>query len=483
MLSAASRLSAHLEVGDRVRAAANAARVQMRPSGIDWTPAMSDDDVVRCASTSEMVIPTASEPLFSVIVPVYGKPGLTWHCLDSIRRCRAGRSFEVVVVDDASPDETPRVLKAVRGIRVVTNPSNSGFVRSCNAGARAARGSHLVFLNNDAVVTDGWLEALHGTYELHPDAGVVGAKLLFPDGDLQEAGGIVFRDGVCSHYGRNRRRDLPAYSFVREVDYVSGACLAIPAQLFRDVGGFDTAFAPAYYEDTDLAFRVRAAGYRVLYQPACVIIHDEGSTHGTDLGTGGKRFQTLNRATFFERWRTTLLSEHPPPGRRTRESADRRRGPALLVVGEPSDPRLTELALAAVRARYRVVWWATAVTEPAALSRLAQHGVESLGLLAEYSSLSSLLRRRSGSFDALLLVADRDAGATMAAAWRHPRVKTILWAADPPADEIARCADVVLAPSEHAARMRDDTPEARVIEVSDAALFDRLIAEVLCGSR
>jgi glycosyltransferase involved in cell wall biosynthesis len=169
-----------------------------------------------------------------------------------------------------------------------------------------------VFLNNDTTVTEGWLDALVDTFDDFPSAGIVGARLVYPDGRLQEAGGIVFCDGSGWNYGRGDRPDDPAYSFAAETDYVSGACLAIGRERFQRMGGFDAHYAPAYYEDTDLCFRVRQDGLQVVCQPACTIIHHEGVSSGTDETSGTKRYQAVNREKFLARWRE-VLEHHPEP--------------------------------------------------------------------------------------------------------------------------------------------------------------------------
>lgn len=261
-------------------------------------------------------------PRVSVIIPVYNQLHFTAACLQSISHANTATSFEVIVVDDASADDTARWLKRCRGIRALNNPENLGFIGTCNRGAAAARGEFLVFLNNDTEVRDGWLDALVDVFRQRHDAGVVGGKLIFADGSLQEAGGLVFDDGSGWNYGRNDDPARPQYEFLAECDYVSGACLAIRRDRFEELGGFDTHYAPAYYEDTDLCFRVRALGLKVYIQPAAMVVHFEGATSGTDENaeSGAKRFQKINREKFAQRWKREL--EQQPPNAPDFERAD-----------------------------------------------------------------------------------------------------------------------------------------------------------------
>jgi GT2 family glycosyltransferase/glycosyltransferase involved in cell wall biosynthesis len=260
------------------------------------------------------VLRAAEAPRASVIVPVYNHFHHTRTCLQALAACTDATPFEVIVVDDGSSDETEARLRGLEGITYLRNAQNLGFIGACNAGAALARGEFVIFLNNDTAAQSGWIDALLGTFAQHDRVGLAGAKLVYPDGRLQEAGGIVFSDGSGWNYGRFDDPADPRYNYVREADYCSGAAIALRKALFDSFGGFDSHYAPAYYEDTDLAMKVRAAGLRVMYQPASVVVHFEGVTSGTDTeGTGTKRFQVVNQQKVLERWREALAS-HPAPG-------------------------------------------------------------------------------------------------------------------------------------------------------------------------
>lgn len=250
---------------------------------------------------------TSVEPLVSVVICVHGRWEYTARCLASIAAVPGTMPFEVIVVDDASTDDTAAQLTQVQGIRVISLPKNLGFLRAANAGMAARLGRHVLLLNNDTEVTDGWLDSLVQVLDDDPLAGVVGAQLVYPDGRLQEAGGIVFNDGSGWNVGRGSNPDLPSYGYRREVDYCSGAALLVRDSVLASTGGgFDERFAPAYYEDTDLCFQARAAGFRVIYQPRSRIVHHEGVSHGTDETAGVKVHQAVNQDRFVEKWSSEL---------------------------------------------------------------------------------------------------------------------------------------------------------------------------------
>ncbi|MEO8748001.1 MAG: glycosyltransferase [Rhodanobacter sp.] len=283
-------------------------------------------------------VPAAATPQVSIVIPAYGKLPYTLACLRSVAQHGAQVPIELIVVDDASPDDSPAVLARIEGLRLLHNVSNLGFVGSCNAGAAMARGEFLLFLNNDTQVSAGWLDALLRCFAERPDCAIAGSRLVYPDGRLQEAGGVVFADGSCWNYGRFEPRNAPAFRYRRAVDYVSGAALMLRSDVFRRVGGLDIRYAPAYYEDTDLAFAVRRLGLRVYYEPTSMVIHCEGISAGTDPTRGMKRYQLANQAKFVDKWKAELTAR-PPAGTALPQAVRwRSRGRVLVVDATAPDP-------------------------------------------------------------------------------------------------------------------------------------------------
>lgn len=269
----------------------------------------------------------------SVIIPVHNKVEYTYQCLRSLIKEIDLSETEIIVVDNGSQDETSRLLSYFkRTICVISNPENSGFGKACNQGAAIASGEYLIFLNNDTIVHPGWLTHLVETAESDLSIGAVGSLLLYPDGRIQEAGGIIWRNGDGANYGWGENAEDGKYTFAREVDYCSAASLLVRKKLFDELGGFDDRYAPAYYEDTDLCFGIRSLGFKVVYQPMSRVVHHQGVTAGTDVLQGYKRYQAINRVKFIEKWRDVLERDHVDyqPGL-VDAAADRRGGLRVIV--------------------------------------------------------------------------------------------------------------------------------------------------------
>lgn len=254
---------------------------------------------------------TVSHPKTSIIIPVFNQLNYTKQCIDRIRSNTPG-PFEIIVVNNGSTDGTKEYLDSLQSgeFKIQHLNENTGFINACNQGAKLATGEFLVFLNNDTLPEDGWLEALISAMETIPNVGAVGAKLVYPDGKLQEAGSLVFSDSTPWNFGKGDDAEKPQYNYIRETPYSSAACLLIPRKLFEQIGGFDQRYSPAYWEDVDLAFEVRKRGFKVIYQPAARIIHFEGITGGTNVNSGYKKYQVRNQEIFREKWAAEL--KHQP---------------------------------------------------------------------------------------------------------------------------------------------------------------------------
>lgn len=275
--------------------------------------------------------PWPEQPVVSIIIPAHNEYIYTFNCLKSILENTQDVAYEIILVDDCSNDESNELLQLMTGIEVITNNQQQGFVLSCNLGAAQARGKFLLFLNNDCLVTRGWLQSILELFAVDDQVGLVGAKLIYPDGTLQEAGGIVWRDGSAWNFGRGDTSDKPEYNYVRQVDYCSGACLAVSKGLFQALGGFDQDYAPAYFEDVDLAFKVKSRGLKVLYQPAAEVVHFEGVSTQKKMASGLKGYQVLHQERFYAKWKQ-MLQAHRSNGSSPSLEKDRHFRYRMLVL-------------------------------------------------------------------------------------------------------------------------------------------------------
>lgn len=242
-------------------------------------------------------------PMLSIIIPVYGKVDYLARALFSIQRAKTNLSYEVIVVDDCGPEKVSDFFKNVDpGIQFLENNHNIGFTGTCNHGAKKAVGKYLCFLNSDTIVTDFWSDKLVKNLQENKTIGIVGPRLIYEDGILQESGGNVFSGGFAENIGKGALINESDYRYFREVDYVSGAALFISKSDFDELNGFDKTFSPAYYEDTSLCLDMRyKLKKKVFVNPTSTVIHSEGITNGVNVNSGVKKYQLINQKKFVKK--------------------------------------------------------------------------------------------------------------------------------------------------------------------------------------
>ena len=280
-------------------------RLPFVPQGVNLMRA-TIREAMTASDAAEIVFARPADPVVSVVMPVYNNWALTRRALASLSLSDASRSLEMIVVDDASSDETRDAAPGIPGLRIVRTPRNLGFTHAANHGAREARAELVMFLNNDTLVLPGAVRTLVDVMR-DTTIGAAGARLVYPTGWLQESGASVHRDGSCAQAGWGVSPADPRFAERRDTDYCSAAALVVRAPLLEAIGWFDVRFAPGYYEDVDLCFQVRARGKRVVVEPSATVIHWEGMTHGTEWRRGihhehTKSHQSRNRVRFVEKW-------------------------------------------------------------------------------------------------------------------------------------------------------------------------------------
>ena len=359
---------------------------------------------------AEATITQTETPDLSIVIPSYGEHAVTANCLRSIAAHPPSLPYEVIVADDAYPEPFDAAGFDIRGVSVHRNEQNLGFLLNCNEAVARAKGRRVLLLNNDTQVLEGAIDALWRTFDDHDRVGAVGSKLLYPSGLLQEAGGIIWRDGSGWNWGRDEDPSLPRFNYVRNVDYCSAAALMVDREAWTSVGGFDEQFAPCYYEDTDLCFALRKKGWRTLYQPASRVVHFEGVSHGTDTDTGPKAYQVRNQDRFASKWEAELAA-HALNGQNPNQECDRQARLSILWVeacmltpnqdsGSLRTLRLLRI-LRDIGCRVTFVADNLLADEPYAQA-LRDAGIEVLHA-PHVHSLKEFLTRRGGEYDVVTL--------------------------------------------------------------------------------
>jgi GT2 family glycosyltransferase len=278
----------------------------------------------------------AVAPLVSVILVLHNRAELTLRCLRSLAAAQPF-GIEVLIVDNGSTDETRRLLRRVAGAVAHRNGGNLGYPEAVNQAARQARGQYLLLLNNDTELLPGSLVAAVTTLREGRDVGVVVGRIILLDGTLQEAGSLVWNDGSALGYGRGADPSAGEFLFRRDVDFGSAAFLLTERALWEKLAGFDPEFSPAYYEDIDYCFRVRAAGRRIVYEPRATIFHYEFASSGSR--SDAIRLQAERRELFRAKHLAALGRQLPPSPENVLRARRSGRGALRVLVFDDRVPR------------------------------------------------------------------------------------------------------------------------------------------------
>ena len=260
----------------------------------------------RALTGDKLLIPTDQDIECSIVIPVYNQSHFTRRCIETIRQHTDDIRYEVIIVDDGSSDDTLEFLETLQPpFHGVRNDQNLGFIASVNRGVSMAKGKYLLMLNNDTEVHPRWLREMIDLYESDSSIGIVGAKLLYPDGTIQHFGLNISSDLAPYHLFRGKPADDPACSTVQETAGVTGACLLIERELFKKVGGLETKYH-MYFEDIDLCLKVRQLGYRILVTPQAVVTHHETRSIDKDKA---EQVSDKSFPIFLQKWTRKLLPD------------------------------------------------------------------------------------------------------------------------------------------------------------------------------
>jgi GT2 family glycosyltransferase len=364
------------------------------------------------SSGARLRLPSSLRPDVSILLVLHNQAELTFGCLSSLVECLGGIDVcvEVIVLDNGSTDATTELLLRTDGAAIIRSEENLHFLRGVNRAAKAASGRHLLLLNNDAQLLPGSLESALATLDSSGEIGAVGGRIVLPDGTLQEAGSIIWRDGTCSGYARGREPTDAEVLFRRDVDFCSGAFLLTPRDIFERLGGFDERYAPAYYEETDYCVRLWQAGYRVLYEPDAVVLHYEFGS-ATDSAEALER-QRRNLSVFRDRHRAWLSEQLPRAPGNWRAARRVRHGAARVLVIEDrvphrhlgsGYPRANDLVRSLAAQAEVTLFPMVRFSETSAAVRASLPAEVEVRTDKHFPDLLPFLKDRRGQFDAIIV--------------------------------------------------------------------------------
>ena len=369
---------------------------------------------------SEISLPRLEEPDVSVVMVLYGGGKVATRAISALAQ-NTEPCFELILVDNASQDDSlARVEEQVEGATVVRNTTNTGFGPASNQGAALARGRTLCFLNSDALVEPGWLPPLLETLA-EPGVGAAVPLFLNENGTVQEAGSVVDSIGHAHAVGGDGDPRDFRYRFRREVDFGSAACMLVPAELFFELGGFDELFAPAYFEDTDLCFKLHERGLKTIFEPRSRVVHIR---HGSGTSGAARKLMEEHRDLFVERWGERLTRRprlvevaqepHQMLAARDAEALDR-----ILVIDDrvpytdrgSGDPRM-----AALLGELAALWPAARITFAASHGEDAERYAEPLlrqgiEIVAQPADWTDWFEERRFHYGVVIVSRQQNAGA------------------------------------------------------------------------
>lgn len=261
-------------------------------------------------------VPKAQMSQVSIVILNWNKPELAAQCAESVLAHSADVG-QIIIADNGSTTKNLNYLArhfSHSKVQIHSIGVNRYFGEGNNIAAEKATGKYLLFLNNDVTVTKGWLEPLLELLDSDPAIGAVGPKFVYPNGTLQEAGAFLDSRGASVQLGKGQSAEDPRFNKVREVHYVSAACILLLKADFESVGGFNFVYEPAYYEDTELCFSIRSLlDKKILYQPASTVVHIESATTA-DPSSSLKlnNISEINRIKFLQRWGGDQASVNRP---------------------------------------------------------------------------------------------------------------------------------------------------------------------------